>query len=132
MQSGLFQDQWFAYTPKGDIKDLPAGATPLDFAYRVHTDLGHKCVGAKVNGRLVALNQALHNGDIVEIIASKQSRGPSRDWLNQNLGFVKTVHARQKIRQWFKRAARQENLEKGRELVERELRRLGLTLADWH
>ena len=127
----LFQDQVFVYTPKGDVKDLPAGATPLDFAYRVHTDLGHRCIGAKVNGRLVPLNQALHNGDIVEIISSKQSRGPSRDWLNQNLGFVKTTHARQKIRQWFKRAARQENLEKGRELVERELRRLGLTLSDW-
>ncbi|MGH2588858.1 MAG: RelA/SpoT family protein, partial [Dehalococcoidia bacterium] len=127
----LFQDQVFVYTPKGDVKALPAGATPLDFAYRVHTDLGHHCIGAKVNGRLVSLNQALHNGDIVEIIASKQPRGPSRDWLNQNLGFVKTTHARQKIRQWFKRAARQENLEKGRELVERELRRLGLALSDW-
>jgi GTP pyrophosphokinase len=127
----LFQDQVFVYTPRGDVKDLPAGATPLDFAYRVHTDLGHRCIGAKVNGRLVALNQPLHNGDIVEIIASKQPRGPSRDWLNQNLGFVKTTHARQKIRQWFKRDARQENLEKGKELVERELRRLGLALSDW-
>jgi guanosine-3',5'-bis(diphosphate) 3'-pyrophosphohydrolase len=127
----LFEDQVFVYTPKGDVKDLPAGATPLDFAYRVHTDLGHRCIGAKVNGRLVALNQSLHNGDIVEIIASKQPRGPSRDWLNQNLGFVKTTHARQKIRQWFKREARQENLEKGKELVERELRRLGLSLSDW-
>jgi GTP diphosphokinase / guanosine-3',5'-bis(diphosphate) 3'-diphosphatase len=127
----LFEDQVFVYTPRGDVKDLPAGATPLDFAYRVHTDLGHRCIGAKVNGRLVALNQPLHNGDIVEIIASKQPRGPSRDWLNQNLGFVKTTHARQKIRQWFKRAARQENLEKGKELVERELRRLGLSLSDW-
>jgi GTP pyrophosphokinase len=127
----LFQDQVFVYTPKGDVKDLPAGATPLDFAYRVHTDLGHRCIGAKVNGRLVPLNQALHNGDIVEIIASKQPRGPSRDWLNQNLGFVTTTHARQKIRQWFKREARQENQEKGKELVERELRRLGLSLSEW-
>jgi len=127
----LFQDQVFVYTPKGDVKDLPAGATPLDFAYRVHTDLGHRCIGAKVNGRLVSLNQVVYNGDIVEIIASKQPRGPSRDWLNQNLGVVKTTHARQKIRQWFKREARQENIERGRELVERELRRLGLTLSDW-
>jgi guanosine-3',5'-bis(diphosphate) 3'-pyrophosphohydrolase len=132
VQQDLFRDQVFVYTPKGDVKDLPAGATPLDFAYRVHTDLGHRCVGAKVNGRLTQLNTPLHTGDIVEIITSKQSRGPSRDWLNQHLGFVKTSHARQKIRQWFKRAARQENLEKGRELVERELRRLGLSLADWH
>src|SRR5215203_1205435 len=91
VQRDLFQDQVFVYTPKGDVKDLPAGATPLDFAYRVHTDLGHKCIGAKVNSRLVALNQPLHNGDIVEIIASKQTRGPSRDWLNQNLGFVQTT-----------------------------------------
>jgi GTP diphosphokinase / guanosine-3',5'-bis(diphosphate) 3'-diphosphatase len=131
VQKDLFQDQVYVFTPRGDVKDLPTGATPLDFAYRVHTDLGHRCIGAKVNGRLVALNSTLKNGDIVEIISSRQARGPSRDWLNQNLGFIKTTHARQKIRQWFKRAARQENLEKGREQVERELRRLGLALSDW-
>ncbi len=131
VKTDIFRDQVFVYTPKGDLKDLPAGATPLDFAYRIHTDLGHRCIGAKANGRLVPLNYTLQNGDIVEIISTKTPRGPTRDWLNANLGYVKTGHAREKIRQWFKRQERAENIERGRELLEKELRRLSLNMAEW-
>ncbi len=130
VKKDLFQDQVFVYTPKGEIKEMPAGATPVDFAYRVHTELGHKCVGAKVNGRLVPLNQQLKTGDIVEIMSGKNSRGPSRDWLNPNLGYTKTGHSREKIRQWFKRQEREENIERGREIIEKELRRMNLSLAE--
>jgi GTP pyrophosphokinase len=129
VKTDIFRDQVFVYTPKGDIKDMPAGATPLDFAYRIHTDLGHRCVGSKVNGRLVALNTGLQNGDVVEILTSRNSRGPSRDWLNSNLGYVKTGHSREKIRQWFRKQERAENIEKGREMLEKELRRLALDLS---
>ena len=130
VKTDIFQDQVFVYTPKGEIKDLPAGATAIDFAYRIHTDLGHNCVGAKINGRLIALNQPLENGDVIEIVTGRSSRGPSRDWLNRNLGYLKTNHARQKIRQWFRKQERAENIEKGRDMLERELRRLGITLAE--
>ena len=130
LKTDIFQDQVFVYTPKGEIKDLPAGATAIDLAYRIHTDLGHHCVGAKVNGRLVALNQPLENGDVIEVVVGRNSRGPSRDWLNRNLGYVKTGHARQKIRQWFRKQERAENIEKGREMLEKELRRLNVTVAD--
>src|SRR6185437_862984 len=116
----IFQDQVFVFTPKGDIKDLPAGATPLDFAYRIHTDVGHRTIGAKVNNRLVPLDYRLKNGDIVEIVTTRGEHGPSRDWLN----VVRTSHAREKIRQWFKRKDRDENIVHGREALERELRRL--------
>src|SRR6187397_1331909 len=116
----IFQDQVFVFTPKGDIKDLPAGATPLDFAYRIHTDVGHRTIGAKVNNRLVPLDYRLKNGDIVEIVTTKGEHGPSRDWMK----IVKTSHAREKIRQWFKRKDRDENIVHGREALERELRRL--------
>ncbi|HEY7589423.1 MAG TPA: bifunctional (p)ppGpp synthetase/guanosine-3',5'-bis(diphosphate) 3'-pyrophosphohydrolase [Candidatus Limnocylindrales bacterium] len=119
----IFQDQVFVFTPKGDIKDLPAGATPLDFAYRIHTDVGHRTIGAKINNRLVPLDYRLKNGDIVEIVTTKGSHGPSRDWLN----LVRTSHAREKIRQWFKRKDRDENIVHGRESLERELRRLART-----
>ncbi|MBF6599333.1 MAG: bifunctional (p)ppGpp synthetase/guanosine-3',5'-bis(diphosphate) 3'-pyrophosphohydrolase, partial [Dehalococcoidia bacterium] len=122
--------QVFVYTPKGEIKEMPVGATPIDFAYRVHTELGHKCVGAKVNGRLVALSYQLKTGDVVEIVAGKNSRGPSRDWLNPNLGYIKTGHSKEKIRQWFKRQEREENIERGREVIEKELRRMNLSLAE--
>ncbi|MCH8901422.1 MAG: bifunctional (p)ppGpp synthetase/guanosine-3',5'-bis(diphosphate) 3'-pyrophosphohydrolase [Chloroflexi bacterium] len=125
----VFQDQVFVFTPKGEVKDMPAGATPIDFAYRIHTELGHHCIGAKVNGRLVALNYQIENSDVVEILKGRGSRGPSRDWLNRNLGYVETTHARTKIRQWFRKQERAENMEKGREALERELRRLGVTLA---
>ncbi len=116
----IFQDQVFVFTPKGDIKDLPAGATPLDFAYRIHTDVGHRTIGAKVNNRLVPLDYRLKNGDIVEIVTTKGEHGPSRDWMK----IAKTSHAREKIRQWFKRKDRDENIVHGRESLERELRRL--------
>jgi GTP pyrophosphokinase len=130
VKTDIFRDQVFVYTPKGEIKEMPAGSTPVDFAYRVHTDLGHKCVGAKVNGKLVSLNSSLQNGDVVEIVSGKNSRGPSRDWLNPNLGYVKTGHSKEKIRQWFKRQERAENIERGREVIEKELRRFGLTLSE--
>ena len=119
----IFQDQVFVFTPKGDIKDLPAGATPLDFAYRIHTDVGHRTIGAKVNNRLVPLDYRMKNGDIVEIVTTKGEHGPSRDWLN----VVRTSHAREKIRAWFKRKDRDENIVHGRESLERELRRLART-----
>jgi GTP diphosphokinase / guanosine-3',5'-bis(diphosphate) 3'-diphosphatase len=119
----IFQDQVFVFTPKGDIKDLPAGATPLDFAYRIHTDVGHRTIGAKVNNRLVPLDYRLKNGDIVEVVTTKASHGPSRDWMN----VVRTSHAREKIRQWFKRQERDENIVQGREALDRELRRLART-----
>jgi guanosine-3',5'-bis(diphosphate) 3'-pyrophosphohydrolase len=119
----IFQDQVFVFTPKGDIKDLPAGATPLDFAYRIHTDVGHRTIGAKVNNRLVPLDYRLKNGDIVEVVTTRASHGPSRDWLT----VVRTSHAREKIRQWFKRQERDENIVHGRESLDRELRRLART-----
>ena len=119
----VFQDQVFVFTPKGEVKDLPAGSTPLDFAYRIHTDIGHRCIGAKVNNRLVPLDYKLRNGDIVEIVTTKAAHGPSRDWLS----IVRTTHAREKIRQWFKRQQREENIAHGRESLDRELRRLART-----
>jgi guanosine-3',5'-bis(diphosphate) 3'-pyrophosphohydrolase len=129
VKTDIFRDQVFVFTPKGEVKDLPAGSTPIDFAYRIHTDLGHTCVGAKVNGRLVALNYQLQNGDAVEIMTSKRSRGPSRDWLGPSRGYIRTSHAREKVRQWFKKQERAENISRGRDLVEKELRRLGVPLS---
>ena len=117
----LFQNEVFVFTPKGDVIDLPAGATPIDFAFRIHTDVGYRTAGAKVNGRLVPLSHPLQSGDIVEIVTGKQSAGPSRDWL----AFVQTSNARTKIRQWFKRERREENIVRGKELLEKELRRGG-------
>ncbi|MBE3589236.1 MAG: bifunctional (p)ppGpp synthetase/guanosine-3',5'-bis(diphosphate) 3'-pyrophosphohydrolase [Firmicutes bacterium] len=120
----LFSDEVFVFTPRGDVIGLPAGAGPLDFAYRIHTEIGHRCVGARVNGRIVPLDTVLQNGDIVEIITQPNGQ-PSLDWL----GIVKTSTAKNRIRQWFKRARREENLERGRELVQKELRRVGLNPA---
>jgi guanosine-3',5'-bis(diphosphate) 3'-pyrophosphohydrolase len=131
VKTEFFQDQVFVYTPKGEVKDLPMGSTPIDFAFRIHTDVGYHCIGARVNGRLVPLNHQLQNGDVVEILTGKSSRGPSRDWLNPNLGHIKTSQAREKIRQWFKRQERQENIEKGSEMLDRELHRLGLALSEY-
>ena len=130
VKTDIFHDQVFVYTPKGEVLDLPAGATPLDFAYRIHTDLGHQTVGAKVNGRMVALNSTLSNGDIVEVMRSRGSKGPSRDWLNSNLGYVRTSHSKEKIRQWFRKQQRAENIERGRELLEKEMRRLGVDVSE--
>ena len=130
VKTDIFIDQVFVYTPKGEIKDLPKGSTPLDFAYRVHTELGHRCIGAKVNGRLVPLNYQLNNGDVVEIMSAKGAKGPSRDWLSPHLGYIRTSQAREKIRQWFKKQERAENIERGRELLEKEMKRLGIKLSE--
>jgi len=129
VRTDVFSDQVFVYTPKGEIKDLPKGATPLDFAYQIHTDLGHQCVGAKVNGRLVPLSYQLKNGDVVQIMSAK-GRGPSRDWLNSNLGYANTSHAKVKIRQWFTKRERTENVERGRELLEKLMRQLGIKFSE--
>ena len=126
VKTDVFRDQVFIYTPRADVRVLPAGSTPVDFAYRIHTDLGHHCAGAKVNGRLVPLNTKLQNGDVVEILRGRSSKGPSRDWLIQALGYVGSSHSRQKVRQWFRRQERDENIARGRELLDRERRRLGL------
>jgi GTP pyrophosphokinase len=118
----LFEDEVFVFTPKGEVKSLPAGATPIDFAYSVHTDVGAHCVGAKVNGRIVPLHTRLNSGDIIEIITSRSSRGPSRDWL----GIATTPRARQKIRQHFRREQREDSEHSGRDLLQEALRRQGL------
>lgn len=125
MKSDVFQDRVYIFTPRGDIIDLPAGATPIDFAYHVHTEIGHRCRGAKINGKLVSLDYALKTGDQVEILTSKQG-GPSRDWLNSNLGLVKTQRGRSKIRNWFKKQDRDQNAAQGKIMFEREIKRLGL------
>jgi GTP pyrophosphokinase len=117
----LFSDEVYVFTPKGDVKTLPAGSTPVDFAYAVHTDVGHRCVGARVNGRMVPLGATLQTGDIVEILTNKSQSGPSRDWLS----FAKTSKARSKIRQWFKEQRREESVARGKELLEKELRHIG-------
>jgi GTP pyrophosphokinase len=126
MKSDVFQDRVYVFTPRGDIIDLSAGSTPIDFAYHVHTDIGHRCRGARVNGKLVPLYQELKTGDQVEILTAKRG-GPSRDWLNPNLGLVKTQRARSKIKAWFKKQEDEQNLAQGRATLERELQRLGIT-----
>ena len=125
LKTDVFLDRVYVFTPKGDIYDLPTGSTPIDFAYHVHTDIGHRCRGAKVNGKLVPLDYILHTGEQVEVLTAKRG-GPSRDWLNPNLGLVKTQRARAKIRYWFKKQAQEQNINQGRDFLERELRRLGL------
>jgi guanosine-3',5'-bis(diphosphate) 3'-pyrophosphohydrolase len=128
VKTDVLVDRVFIYTPKGEIKELPKGATPLDFAFRIHTDLGYRCIGAKVNGRLEPLNYTLKNGDVVEIMASKVDKGPSLDWLNSELGYIKTSHARSKIRQWFTKQERSQSIEAGKQIWDRELKRLGIGL----
>ncbi len=125
LKSDLFPDLVFAFTPRGDIIDLPAGATPVDFAYHIHTAVGERCRGAKVNGRLVSLNTKLDSGDQVEILTSRRG-GPSRDWLNADLGYVRSARAREKIRGWFKKQAHQENTSTGRSIIDREVKRLNI------
>jgi GTP pyrophosphokinase len=125
LKTDVFEDRVYVFSPKGTVFDLPAGSTPIDFAYNVHTEIGHRCRGAKVDGRLRPLGYRLKTGEQVEILTSKRG-GPSRDWLNPNLGYVKTARARQKIRQWFRRRDREENIAQGRAQLERELRRLSL------
>jgi guanosine-3',5'-bis(diphosphate) 3'-pyrophosphohydrolase len=116
----LFQDEVYVFTPKGDVLNLPTGSTPVDFAYRIHTEVGHHCVGAKVNGRMVPLDYELNNGEIVEVLTSKAPHGPSRDWLS----FVKSASAKERIRKWFKSQRREENVIKGRDLLDKELHRM--------
>jgi guanosine-3',5'-bis(diphosphate) 3'-pyrophosphohydrolase len=118
----LFEDEVFVFTPKGEVKSLAAGATPLDFAYEIHTDVGHRCVGAKVNGKIVPLSYQLRSGDIVEVLTSKRERGPSRDWL----ALVKTTRARNKIKAWFKAESRKDTEHSGRELLQDQLKKQGL------
>jgi guanosine-3',5'-bis(diphosphate) 3'-pyrophosphohydrolase len=127
LKTDVFKDQVYVFTPTGKITELPQGSTPLDFAYRIHTDLGHRCTGAKVNGKLVPLTYQLHNGDVVEILSTKSDRGPSLDWLNPEAGYAKSTHAREKIRSWFRKRERSESLERGKGLLEKALRRLGVS-----
>ena len=122
LRTDLFEDEVYVFTPKGEVKSLAAGATPLDFAYEVHTEIGHRCVGARVNGKIVPLHCELHSGDIVEILTAKRERGPSRDWL----AMVKTTRARNKIKAWFKAESRQDTEHTGREELQEHLRKQGL------
>ncbi len=129
MKTDVFKDRVYVFTPHGDIIDLPAGSTPIDFAYHVHTTVGDRCRGAKVNNKLVPLDYTLKTGEQVEILTAKQG-GPSRDWLNQNLGLVRTQRARSKIKAWFKKQNRDQNISQGKELLEHEIQRLGLAEID--
>jgi GTP pyrophosphokinase len=122
LRADLFEDEVFVFTPKGEVKSLSDGATPLDFAYSIHTDVGHRCVGAKVNGKIVPLHYELQSGDICEVLTSKKERGPSRDWL----ALAKTTRAQSKIRAWFKREGREDSERTGREILQESLRREGL------
>ena len=124
VQTDVFRDQVFVYTPKNEIKELPSGSTPIDFAYRIHTELGDRCIGAKVNGKLVSLDTQLRNGDTVEVLTSRVARGPSLDWLNKDLGYIRTANARHAVRAWFRRQERGASVERGGDLLKRELRRL--------
>ncbi|MDF2815590.1 MAG: (p)ppGpp synthetase [Paenibacillus sp.] len=122
LKMDFFSDLVFVFTPKGEVIELPSGSVPLDFAYRIHTEIGNRTVGSKVNGRIVPLDYKLNTGDIVEILTSKHSYGPSQDWIK----IAQSSHARSKIKQWFKKEKREENEQKGKELIERELKRLGI------
>ena len=128
LKADLFEDEVFVFTPKGEVKSLGAGATPLDFAYEIHTDVGHRCVGAKVNGKIVPLHYTLQSGDICEVLTSKKERGPSRDWL----ALAKTTRAQSKIRAWFKRERREDSERTGREILHENLKRAGLPPQKMH
>jgi len=127
LKTDLYSHQVFVFTPKGDIIELPAGSTPIDMAYKIHTNVGNKCVGAKINNKIVPLDTVLKNGQIIEILTSANSKGPSRDWLN----IVQSSHTKSKIKQWFKKEKREENIEKGRELLESTVKKLGYPMADF-
>lgn len=122
LKTELFEDEVYIFTPKGMIKVLPMGATPIDFAYSVHEQIGHKMIGCKINGKMMPIITKLNSGDIVEILTSEQSKGPSRDWLK----FIKSSSAKTRINQWFKKEQRAENIEKGKEIIEREIKKLGM------
>lgn len=126
LKDDVFNSQVYVFTPKGDVIELPAGSTPIDFAYRVHTNVGNKCVGAKINGRIVTLDYKLQNGNIVEILTSANSSGPSRDWIN----IVQTPNAKSKIRQWFKKERREENIERGNLILEKEFKKYSIPTKD--
>ncbi|MGD0750894.1 MAG: bifunctional (p)ppGpp synthetase/guanosine-3',5'-bis(diphosphate) 3'-pyrophosphohydrolase [Anaerolineales bacterium] len=129
MKTDVFKDRVYVFTPHGDIIDLPAGSTPIDFAYHVHTNVGNRCRGAKVNNKLIPLDYELQTGEQVEILTAKQG-GPSRDWLNPSLGLVKTQRARSKIRAWFKKQDQDQNIVQGKEMLVHEIQRLGLPELD--
>lgn len=126
----FYQDRIYVFTPDGHVVDLVRDATPLDFAYNIHTEVGHRCRGAKINGRIVQLTHRLETGDQVEILTAKEG-GPSRDWLRENLGFYQSGRTRSKIQSWFKQQSREENLSAGRQLLEREFKRMALTSLDY-
>ena len=126
LKEDVFSSQVYVFTPKGDVVELPAESTPIDFAYRVHTNVGNKCVGSKIDGRIVPLDYKLQNGNIVEILTSSNSNGPSRDWIN----IVKTPNAKSRIRQWFKKERREENIQRGMEILEKEFKKYHIPLKD--
>ena len=126
LKTELIEDEVYVFTPKGEIKTLPKGSTPIDFAYLIHAEIGNKMVGCKINSKMMPIITKLNNGDIVSIVTSDNSKGPSRDWLK----FVKSSNAKTKILQWFKKHERQENIEKGKELIEREIKRIGMKYDD--
>ena len=125
LKTELFEDEVYVFTPRGEIKVLPRGSTPIDFAYNIHEEIGHHMTGAKINSKMMPIITHLHNGDIVEIITSDQAKGPSRDWLK----FVKSSSAKNKIQGWFKKNQREENIVKGKDLIEKEIKRLGISYS---
>tara|TARA_Y100001936_G_scaffold252642_1_gene313216 strand:+ start:2508 stop:4640 length:2133 start_codon:yes stop_codon:yes gene_type:complete len=126
IKTDIFQDQVYVYTPKGDIFELPVGSTPIDLAYRIHTEIGHRCIGAKVNGKLVPLDYKLTSGDSAEILTSKVSRGPSLDWLNVHAGYIQTATAKERIKSWFRRQERSTSLNKGKEMFQKDLKKFNI------
>jgi GTP pyrophosphokinase len=126
LHSDILQDHIYVYTPKGDLIELPAGATPIDFAFRIHTELGYQCSGATANGKIITLDTPLKNGDMVKVIKDPRRKGPSRDWIQSGRRYAVTANARQKISQWFRKQARDENIAQGREILETELKKLSM------
>ena len=127
LKTELFEDEVYVFTPKGEIKTLPKGSTPIDFAYNIHAEIGNRMTGCKINSKMMPIITKLNNGDIVEIVTSDNSKGPSRDWLK----FVKSSSAKNKILQWFKKNERQQNIEKGKEIIDREIKRIGMNHKDF-
>ncbi|HET6445560.1 MAG TPA: bifunctional (p)ppGpp synthetase/guanosine-3',5'-bis(diphosphate) 3'-pyrophosphohydrolase [candidate division Zixibacteria bacterium] len=124
--SELLGERIYVFTPQGDVIDLPAGSTPIDFAYAIHTEVGHRCRGSRINGKMVSLDRVLESGDRIEIITANKG-GPSRDWMNESLGYTGSARSRSKIRNWFRKQEREENISSGRDIVNRELKRLGVS-----